>query len=163
MDKTMSRTKLLLLVFLSTTGTGLAEEIEWSISTVPYLEARSTETESDASLRAFCTPGNRVILRFGAPASPGFMGEGGGEALSVTLESAGKTAPATGVSKQSVDSELTGGVELVTDISLDDPLFEVLSTGKPVTMVKTDGKKEVLTEGEGSAKVKEFVKSCGGG
>lgn len=153
---------LLPVVLLLGAGGALAEEVEWVVSSSPYLEARSTETESDASLRALCAPGNRVILSFGAPATPGFMGEGGGEPLSVELESAGQSAPVKGISKVSVDSELTGGVELFTEISLDDPLFSVLSTGKPVTMVRADGKKEVLTEGEGAGEVKAFVKACGG-
>ena len=166
MDKTMSRKNLFrLLLALSTLpiGHAFAEEIEWGGSTYPFLEGRSTETESDASLRALCAPGHRVILSFGAPASPGFMGEGKGEPFSVTLESAGKSAVAKGVSKPSVDSKLTGGIELAMEITVDDPVFDVLTTGKPVTMVKTDGQKEVLTEGEGSASIKEFVTACGGG
>ncbi len=168
MDKAMSRAKVFMLLHvLASLGAGgaLAEKVEWSLSSYPFLEARSTESESDASLRAQCAPGNRVILSFGAPATPGFMGEGEGESMSVMLESAGKTASVKGISKQSVDSELTGGIELATDVSLDDPLFDVLSTGKPVMIVKADGMKEALTEGEygeGADAVKQFVKACGG-
>ena len=159
----MSRTKILILLpSLLSSGSALAENLEWAVVDVPYLEARSSESEADASLRALCAPGHRVILSFGAPAAPGFMGEGDGAPLTVKLESAGETVEVTGVSKQSVDSELTGGVELAAEVSIDDPLFALLSTGKPVTIINAGGGKEVLTDGEGSDDVRKFLKACGG-
>lgn len=158
----MSRAKVLILLpCLLSSGSALAEDLEWAVVDMPYLEARSNESEADASLRALCAPGHRVILSFGAPAAPGFMGEGGRAPLTVKLESAGETVEVTGVSKQSVNSELTGGVELAAELSVDDPLFALLSSGKPVTIINAGGEKEVLTEGKGASEVKKFIAACG--
>ena len=57
-DKIMSRAKVLILLpCLLSSGSALAEDLEWAVVDMPYLEARSNESEADASLRALCAPG----------------------------------------------------------------------------------------------------------
>jgi hypothetical protein len=127
-------------------------ETKWTVSTRPYLEARSTEEESDASLRAVCRSSGSIELRVGAAEG---VGKGSREAVTLQFESAGQHATLRGVSRESDDFQMTGGTELVADVTADDPVFAVLTSGKPVKLsgsLKTpvvwgaDGVKRAVTQ-----------------
>ncbi len=102
-----------------------AAKTSWSVANMPFLEARSSEPESDADLRAFCFDG-LVAIRIGGSIG---VGKGGGEPVSVKIEGEGKSARVQGVSMNTPDSEMTGGTELVTDLRLDSPAAEILFSG----------------------------------
>jgi hypothetical protein len=134
-------------------------EIKWSNGARPYLEARSTEEESDASLRAICRNSQTIELRAGANEQ---VGEGDGKAVTLEFQSDGKKATLTGISKFSEDSEMTGGTELVTEVKDNDPIFSVLQTGKPVTITGFNDKKPVVWAAKGmKSAVAKFLKACG--
>ena len=134
-----------------------AAALEWTVSTGPYLEARSTEHESDASLRAICRNAATVELRVGAQEQ---VGKGEGEKVALTFKSDGREAVVRGLSKWSDDSEMTGGTELVTEVKTSDPLFSVLQTGKAVRLSGSLAK-PAIWEAKGMApSVKKFLERC---
>jgi hypothetical protein len=135
-----------------------AAATKWTVSTRPYLVARSTESESDASLRALCRYSESIELRLGA--EDGGVGEGKGEKVNLHLESQGKTATLEGVSRRSEDSEMTGGTELVTEVRADAPVFAVLQTGKPVKLSGSLPKPVVWSPQGMASAVKTFLKAC---
>src|ERR1700730_16444362 len=101
-----------LLGLATLTGPGQAK-VAWVVSTAPYLEARSNESEADASLRAICRNSSAVELRVGAYNS---VGKGQGESVVLHFNSQVGSAVLRGVSRKSEDYEMTGGTELVTEI-----------------------------------------------
>lgn len=135
------------------------ERIEWRREERPYLEARSKEAESDAMVRASCALQGRIQLRLGAYFS---IGRGEGEPVSITVDSGAKTASVKGVSKFSPDSEMTGGTELVAEVGLDDPVVDILFSGRQVTIVTPGKKKERLLDADASGVTKKFVDDCRG-
>lgn len=76
----------------------------WTVTKRPFLEARSDEPESDASLRAFCRNGSAIELRVGAAEQ---VGNGQGEAVAVTFESNSRRITLTGISVKSDDFQMT--------------------------------------------------------
>lgn len=132
----------------------------WGGKPRPYLEARSNEDEADATVRASCAFDGLLTLRLGADIG---VGEGKGEAVSVKIESGDKSAKVHGVSRNSPDSEMTGGTELATDLPLNDPAVEVLFSGKAVTIITPDQKKHTLVDADSAGATKKFLKQCRGG
>ena len=130
----------------------------WSVASRPFLEARSSEPESDADLRATCFDG-LVTVRIGGTIG---VGKGSGEPVSVKIEGEGKSAKVQGVSMSTPDSEMTGGAELVTDLRLDSPAAEILLSGKAVKIVTPDQKTHTLFDADSAGAVKKFVKKCRG-
>jgi hypothetical protein len=128
----------------------------WSVENKPFLEARSSEPESDADLRATCFDG-LVTIRIGGSIG---VGKGGGEPVSVKIESEGKSARVQGVSMNTPDSEMTGGSELVTDLRLESPAAEILFSGKAVKIVASDHKTHTLFDADQAGTVKKFLKQC---
>src|SRR5262245_45154923 len=101
-------------------GPALAET-KWTTATSPTLFAQSDETESDHSLFAVCPIRGIVELYVGANEQ---VGKGQGEAVRLRVESAGKSATLSGVSRNSYNSEMTGGTELVTRVETNDEFFK---------------------------------------
>lgn len=111
------------------------------------LSAMPGESESDTDLWIACRKDGRMEVGAGAN---GEIGTGKGEKVSVTFSSGDKTAKLSGASRESANFQMTGGTELFTAIKRDDPLFEVLSTGKPLKLngavVGTQGLREKLAK-----------------
>jgi hypothetical protein len=130
----------------------------WSVASKPFLEARSSEPESDADLRATCFDG-LVTVRIGGTIG---VGKGNGEPVSVKIEGDGKSVRVQGVSRNTPDSEMTGGAELVTDLLLDSQAAEILFSGKAVKIVTPDQKTHTLFDADPAGAVKKFLKQCRG-
>lgn len=103
-------------------GPGSAAEIIWSSGDRFSLEGRYDESESDTVIRAVWLSRRAIEVKLGAG---DIVGKGKGEKVRLVFKSGNATAVVNGVSKPSVDSEMTGGTELVTQIPPDDPLFTV--------------------------------------
>ncbi len=124
-----------------------------------WLDIRPDETESDALLRLGCHGFGLIDTHFGATFD---IGKGEHEAVSVTLTSGKLMARMKGLSIQSEDSELTGGIELLTALMAGDEAFAVLTSGKEITLKGGRSKAERFTLGkETTAALKAFLKKCG--
>lgn len=130
----------------------------WAIQSRPSLDVRPSGEDVDAFLRASCAFDGLMLLRIGAEYQ---VGNGKGEPVSVTIESSGKSSKLRGVSRWSPDSEMTGGTELVTELPLNDPVLEILFSGKPVTMITHDQKQHQLLDTDSGGVGKKFLKQCG--
>ena len=138
----------------------LAAKIEYSAlaDSVPRLVIRSTESESDALIRATCTQAGIVELRLGAELD---VGTGNGGVATLALRSAGKTANISGVSLLSIDSPMTGGSELLATIPSADPIFEVLTSGASIRFSGSiKGAQSVSIGSEATKSLKKFLASC---
>jgi hypothetical protein len=120
------------------------------------LSAMPDEPESDTDLWLMCRKDGRFGVGIGANST---LGKGNGDAVTATLSSAGKTAVLKGASKNSINFEMTGGAELVTVVSKDDPLFAVLATGKPIKLT-SGSKTETFGGGDGPKLLGRFLASC---
>lgn len=122
------------------------------------LVIRSDEPESDAILRASCRKAGTVELRLGAEFQ---VGKGDGGSVELVLKSDGKTVRVSGVSKPSVDQEMTGGTELLAKVQPDDAIFDVLMSKGEIHFsgsIKDDAK---ATLGPSvSAALKRFLDHC---
>lgn len=132
-------------------------EVKWSTATSPSLYAASNEDESDRSFYAVCPISGIVELFVGADEQ---VGKGQGEAVKVKVESDGKSATVSGVSRRSFNHEMTGGTELVTRIEIGDDFFKVLSTGKPVKVSGSLSKPVTWNHKGMAGAVKKFLKDC---
>jgi hypothetical protein len=132
-------------------------ETTWTAATSPTLSASSDEEESDHSLFAVCPIRNIVELFIGAEER---VGEGQGEAVKLVLQSGGKSATLSGVSRRSYNHEMTGGTELVTRVETSDEFFKVLSTGKPVKLSGSLSKPVTWNHKGMAAAVKKFMRDC---
>lgn len=131
---------------------------KWTAGTSPSLSVMSDESEADRSLYAVCPIRGIVELFVGAQEQ---VGKGEGEAVKLRVESDGKSATLSGVSRRSFNSEMTGGTELVTRVILpDDDFFNVLSSGKPVKLSGSLAKPVTWNHKGMADAVKKFVKDC---
>jgi hypothetical protein len=138
----------------------LAAKIEYSAiaDSAPHLVIRSTETESDALIRAICSQAGMVELRLGAEFD---VGAGNGGAVTLALRSAGKTANISGVSLLSIDSPMTGGSELLATIPSADPVFDLLTSGASIRFSGSiKGVQSVSIGSEATKSLKKFLASC---
>jgi hypothetical protein len=132
-------------------------ETKWTVATSPTLTVQSDEAESDHSLIAICPMPGIVELFVGADDQ---VGKGEGETVKLRIESGGKSATLSGVSRRSFNHEMTGGTELVTRIDTSNEAFKVLFSGKPVKL-SGSMKKPVTWNHKGMADaVKKFIKDC---
>jgi hypothetical protein len=136
-----------------------AADLVWMVSKKngrAYLSGMPDEPEVDYEFWAHCRRDGKIEVGAAAEAH---VGKGRGEAVTLKLTSAGKTATLTGVSRESENVEMTGGIELRATVSRDHPLFAVLVTGKPI---RVSGPIKPMTwpvKGL-SAKTAEFLKAC---
>jgi hypothetical protein len=136
-----------------------AAEVEWTLRKEkgrPFLQGMQNESEVDFEFWAHCRTDGNIDIGMGAESH---VGKGKGEKVELTLTSAGQTANVAGVSRHSVNSEMTGGIELRGRVTRDNPLFLVLATGQPITV--TGPIKPLRWGAKGlKAKLEAFLKSC---
>lgn len=136
-----------------------AEKIVWTLSKDegrPFLTGMVDESEVDYEFWARCRADGTVDVGMGAESH---VGEGKGEQVSLTLTSGTQTVKISGVSRESKNVEMTGGIELQAKVAVDDKLFAVLATGKPISV--TGSIKPLKWEVRGlKAKVEAFLKAC---
>ena len=124
-----------------------------------WIDIRSDETESEALLRLGCKSYGLIDTHLGGAFD---IGEGGYEAVTVTLSSGALKAKVQGVSIYSEDSELTGGTELLTALFSSDDAFAVLTSGREITLLGGRDKTDNFTLGvETTAELKAFLEKCG--
>ena len=139
--------------------TAAAAEIKWSLGKEkgrPFLSAMENESEVDYELWARCRTDGDIDVGMGAESH---VGKGKGEMVELTLTSAGQTAKVAGVSRESVNVEMTGGIELQGKVKRDDKLFVVLATGQPITVTGPIKTLKLGVKGL-KPKVDAFLKSC---
>ena len=136
-----------------------AAEVKWSLGKEkgkPFLYGMENEAEVDYELWAHCRADGDIDVGMGAESH---VGKGKGEKVELTLTSAGQSAKVAGVSRDSVNAEMTGGIELRGKVKRDDRLFAVLATGQPIAVT---GPIKPLRWGVKGLKPKleAFLKSC---
>jgi|SRR5580698_6314142 hypothetical protein len=134
-------------------------EMNWITSTRPYLEARSSEPESDASLRAICRSPASIEVRIGANEQ---VGKGHGEPVKLIFVGNGRQVIVRGISERSSDYEMTGGTELVADLLPGNKLFDLLISGQPVQMGGTLKNKATWSGDKMVSAVRSFLTACKG-
>ena len=139
-------------------GAGAAE-VEWNLSQRegrPYLSGMPRESEVDNEVWAHCRADGAIDVGAGAESH---VGRGAGEAVTLKLASGRKKATLTGISRESTNTQMTGGIELRATVGRDHPLFAVLATGKPI-FVSGPIKKSTWPVKELKAKVAAFLRAC---
>lgn len=116
------------------------------------------EEEGDTDFRATCKGNGKAEIGIGA--QPG-IGKGEGEAVSATLIGGGKMLSIAGKSGKSPNFEMTGGVELQTEVDSKHEIFALL-LGKGPIKVTAPIKVTWAADGRAAA-TKEFQKACFGG
>lgn len=134
-------------------------EVEWTLRKEKgraFLQGMQNESEVDFEFWAHCRADGDIDVGMAAESH---VGKGKGEKVELTLTSAGQTAKVAGISRDSVNSEMTGGIELRGKVKRDDKLFAVLATGQPIAVT---GPIKPLKWGVKGLKPKldAFLKSC---
>lgn len=134
-------------------------EVQWTLRKDKgraFLQGMHNESEVDFEFWAHCRTDGDIDIGMAAESH---VGKGKGETVELSLASGGQTAKVSGVSRNSVNSEMTGGIELRGKVKRDDKLFVVLATGQPITVT---GPIKPLKWGVKGLKSKldAFLKSC---
>ncbi len=134
-------------------------EVEWTLRKEKgraFLQGMQNESEVDFEFWAHCRADGDIDVGMGAESH---VGKGKGEKVELTLASGGQTAKIAGISRNSVNSEMTGGIELRGTVKRDDKLFAVLATGQ--TIAVTGPIKPLKWGAKGlKPKLDAFLKSC---
>jgi hypothetical protein len=136
-----------------------AADIEWQLTKKqgrPYLQAMSTEPESDTEFWALCGTGGAIDIGAGAASN---VGEGQGEPVSLTLSGGQAQVSLAGQSRNSANFQMTAGTELRARVTRDHAVFKVLAGDQPI---KVTGRIEPVTwpvKGR-KAKVAAFLAAC---
>ena len=136
-----------------------AADVVWAVSKKggrAYLGGMPNVSEVDYEFWAHCRANGSIEV---GAAAESHVGKGRGEAVTLKFASAGKTATLTGVSRESANVEMTGGIELRAVISREHPLFIVFATGKPI-VVSGPIKPMTWPVKRLSARTAEFLKAC---
>ena len=121
-----------------------------------YLQGMVDESEVDNEFWARCRSDGEIDVSMGAESH---VGKGRGEPVSLTLSSGGQSVKISGVSRESENAPMTGGIELRTKVKSDNKVFAVLSTGQPIAV--TGPVKPMTWEANGlKRRVAEFLKAC---
>jgi hypothetical protein len=136
-----------------------AADIEWRLSNKDgraYLSGMPKASEVDYEFWAHCRADGAIEVGAGAESH---VGRGNGEAVTLKLAAGLRRATLTGVSRESANIEMTGGIELRAVIARGHPLFTVLANGKPI---KVSGPIKPITWPVNGLKAKaaEFLKQC---
>jgi hypothetical protein len=136
-----------------------AAEVVWTLSKKngrAYLTGMLNESEVDHEFWAHCRADGAIDV---GAAAESHVGKGGGEAVTLKLARALKSATLTGVSRQSDNFQMTGGVELRATVSREHPVFAVLSAGSRIQV--TGPIKPLTWEIKGlKQKLAAFLKAC---
>jgi hypothetical protein len=155
----MFRIGLIGLCLVAAGQQALAEdEFQASSGNDLAFEIRYTELENDALLSASCIAANTLDIRIGG----GFaFGKGAREPTSGTLGDGKLSVRLDGVSVNSPDIEMTGGVMLLTSVEPDGKEMQILTSGKPIEVKPKGAKRENVSLGKTvTDELKAFVKSC---
>jgi hypothetical protein len=136
-----------------------AADIEWTLSKKDgraYLSGMPKVSEVDNEFWAHCRVDGAIEVGAGAESH---VGRGNGEAVTLKLAAGLKRATLTGVSRESANAEMTGGVELRAVIARGHPVFAVLANGKPI---KVSGPIKPITWPVNGLKARaaDFLKDC---
>ena len=150
---------LTLAVALAWPGAASAE-VEWALRKEKgraFLQGMQNVSEVDYEFWAHCRADGDIDVGMGAESH---IGKGKGEKVELTLSSAEHSAKVVGVSRESVNVEMTGGIELQGRVKRDDPLFAVLATGQPIRVTGSI-KKPLKWNVKGlKPKVSAFLQAC---
>ena len=138
-----------------------AAEVKWELGKEngkgrPFLYGMHNMSEVDYEFWARCRADKDIDVGMGAESH---VGKGKGEKVELTLASAGQSAKVVGVSRLSVNTEMTGGIELQGKVKRDDKLFAVLATGQPISVTGPIKSMKWGVRGL-KPKVEAFLKSC---
>ena len=134
-------------------------EVVWTLGKEKgraFLFGMHNESEVDYELWARCRSDKDIDVGMGAESH---VGKGKGEKVELTLASAGQSVKVVGVSRLSVNTEMTGGIELQGKVKRDDKLFAVLATGQPISVTGPIKSRKWGVRGL-KPKVEAFLKSC---
>lgn len=116
------------------------------------------EEEGDTDFRATCKGNGKAVVGIGAQDG---VGEGKGEAVSVTLASAKHSVKIDGRSGKSLNFEMTGGVELQAEVDAAHAVFQVLADAGAIKV--TGAARPMSWPAAGRAKATaSFMKACFG-
>jgi hypothetical protein len=153
--------KLIGLIFLAmlTLASGASAAYEAHSGAGSWIDIREpVDQEGDALLHLGCGELGLVDVHLGGVFT---MGKGEHEAVSAALSAGKLTARVKGLSIETADVEMTGGIELLTALRSDDALFAVLTSGKEITLKGGSEKAERFTlDAKTTAALKAFLKTC---
>jgi hypothetical protein len=122
----------------------------------PYLQGMPNVTESDTQFWALCGAGGAIEIGVGADSN---VGEGNGEAVTLTLIGGPARAALSGVSRNSANFQMTAGTELRAKISRGHDVFRVLAAGEPIAVSGSIKTATWPVRGL-KAKVAAFLQAC---
>jgi hypothetical protein len=138
-----------------------ASEVVWTLQKKngrAFFFGMLNESEVDYEFWALCRADGAIDV---GAAAESHVGKGGGEAVTLKLASGLKTATLTGVSHESENVEMTGGVELRATVSRDHPVFAVLTAGNKIKVTGPLKHKSLAWETKGlKPKLAAFLKAC---
>ena len=149
----------MILAALLWPAAALAAPLVWSLAKdegQPFLSGMVDESEVDYEFWARCRADGKIDIGMGAETH---IGKGKGEPVSLTLTSGAQIVKVSGLSRESKNVEMTGGIELQATVTPDDKLFAVLTTGQPVTVTGRIKPLKWTVRGL-KAKVETFLKDC---
>ena len=152
--------RLLIGVAMALAPAVASADVAWTLGKKqgrPFLQAMSTEAESDTEFWALCGAGGAIEIGVGADTN---VGEGKGEPVTLTLASGPTRATLSGQSRNSANFQMTAGTELRAKITRGDAVFKVLAAGQPIT-ASGSIKMTVTWAVKGlKPKVAAFLKAC---
>ncbi len=152
------QTAISILAILALNASASAE-YEANTSSANWIELREpVENEGDTILQLSCGPIGFVDVHLGGVFG---MGKGEYEAITVTVSAEKQSVSVKGLSIETSDVEMTGGIELLTALRSNNALFGVLTSGKEITLQAVGGTAEKFTLTSGVTKaLKEFLGTC---
>ena len=115
------------------------------------------ENEGDTLLQLSCGPVGFVDVHLGGVFT---IGKGEYEAASATLSAGKLTAQVKGLSIQTSDFEMTGGIELVTALRSNDDLFAVLTSGEEIALAGSERPEKFKLTADVTKALKTFLEKC---
>lgn len=148
---------LSLLVALTFAGSAKAD-YEANSSEGSWIEIREpVENEGDTMLQLTCGPIGFVDVHLGGVFA---IGKGEHEAVSATLSAGKLTAQVKGLSIETSDFEMTGGIELLTALRSNDPLFAVLTSGQEISLQGSERPERFTLSADVTKALKTFLAAC---
>mgnify|MGYP003383362302 CR=1 FL=1 len=154
----MDRKTLFLSLILSVpVGNAAYAGYDANSGTGSWIDIRSDESESDKLLGLSCAGLGQIDVHLGGEFG---IGKGGHEAVSATLSTGKTSATLKGLSIETADAEMTGGIELLTSLAPDDKAFGILASGKEISL-KHGGTTEKFMLGKSATDaLTAFLKAC---